>query len=294
MTRPAGKVRGAALLLVLWLIVLLTAVVGSFALAARVEHIQGHVLARGVVARNAARAGVEYALTRVQLDDPRLRWLPNGQPHAWNYAGAAVEIRIVDENGKLDLNQAAAPLLAGLLRALEVEPARAQRLAAAIVDWRDRDPLTQPGGGAEDGDYAAAGRPYGAKDEPFEDIAELQQVLGFTPELFDAIAPHVTVFSGLAQPVAQFAGAPVLDALGMDGAAIVEQRARIDPVLGQAAPGLPGMAGPGLGSGTYSIDSRARLGDGREARLRVVLRLGGGMPGRAYTALRWEEGASSR
>lgn len=290
--RPARE-RGAALLLVLWLIVLLTAIVGSFALAARVENIQGHVLARGLVARNAARAGVEYALTRVQQRDPRLQWLPNGQPHQWTYGGAGIEIRIVDENGKVDLNQAAPPLLAGLLMALEIDQPQAQRLAAAIADWRDSDPLSQPAGGAEDGDYASAGLPYGAKDAPFEGIAELEQVLGFTPELFDSIAPYVTVHSNLAQPDPQFAAAPVLDAMGLDGSTIVEQRGRIDPATGAPLPAL-GAPGFGGGSGTYSIDSRARLADGREARLRVVLRMGGGMPGSTYTALRWEEGASSR
>ena len=50
------KARGAALLLVLWLVAMLTALVGSFALAARTEHLQGQVLARGVEAQALARA----------------------------------------------------------------------------------------------------------------------------------------------------------------------------------------------------------------------------------------------
>ncbi|MDQ3229370.1 MAG: general secretion pathway protein GspK, partial [Pseudomonadota bacterium] len=62
------------------------------------------------------------------------------------------------------------------------------------------------------------------------------------------------------------------------------------------------QTGPGEGgglvatpSGTYSIASRARLRNGREAVLRVVARVGGsGVPGSAYTPLRWEEGASPR
>ena len=54
---PAARERGAALILVLWLIVLLTALIGGFALAARVEALQGRVLVRGLVASNAARAG---------------------------------------------------------------------------------------------------------------------------------------------------------------------------------------------------------------------------------------------
>lgn len=289
--------RGAALLLVLWMITLLTGLVGGFALAARIEALQGRVLVSGVAASNAARAGVEYAMTRVSHPDPRRQWRPDGRTHAWDYAGAEVEVRIVDENGKVDLNQAGAPLLAALLQAVGTEQDVTARLAGAIVDWRDPDPLTQPSGGAEDPDYASAGLPYGAKDAQFESIAELEQVLGFTPEIYAAVEPHVTVFSGLARPEEAFAQGPVLNAMGLDGDMLVEQRLRADPVTGR--PGgpidveMPGLGVVGGGSGTYSVRSRARLADGRESEMRVVVRTGGSaVPGMAYTALRWEEGAS--
>src|SRR5690606_23169734 len=62
---PRRAPRGAALLLVLWLVALLAALVGAFAMIAQVEHLQGQVLSRGVVARQAARAGLEYALSRL-------------------------------------------------------------------------------------------------------------------------------------------------------------------------------------------------------------------------------------
>lgn len=322
---PRRGARGAALLLVLWLITLLTALVGSFALAARIENMQAHVLARGLVARNAARAGIEYALTRVELDDPRLQWRPDGQPHEWRYADARVEIRIVDESGKVDLNQADATLLAGLLQAigggapadtaagraspdkaagtepvaidpLSIDEYQARQLAAAILDWRDRNSLTQPVGGAEDPAYASAGRPYGAKDAPFEGIAELQQVLGFTPALYDAIKRYVTVHTGRALPDTAFAPPAVLDAMGLEGDAAARS-GLTDLVTGRPLPGPSNAAGIPVrrrGSGTYSIDSRARLADGRQARLQVVVRMGGATPGSAYTALRWQEGASSR
>jgi general secretion pathway protein K len=289
--------RGAALLLVLWLIALLTALVGGFALVARMEHLQGQVLVRGLVAQSAARAGVEYAMTRLASGDPERQWQPDGRPYPWRYGNAQLEIRIVDESGKLDINQADATVLAALLAALGSDPVDAERLAAAIVDWRDPDQLTQPAGGAEDNDYASAGRPYGAKDAAFEGIAELEQVLGFTPELYALVAPHVTVHSGLPRPEPTFASAPVLDAIGLDGAAVVEQRTSTLPGGGGA--GGAGQAAFGAGganpSGTYSIDSLARLADGRESLLRVVVRAGGSaVPGMAYTALHWEEGASPR
>jgi general secretion pathway protein K len=299
-TSAFRRQRGAALLLVMWLIAMLTALIGSFALMARVENLQGRLLVRGLVAQNAARAGMEYALTRVTQSDPRLQWRPDGTPYRWSYAGAEVEVKLIDENGKIDLNQADPALLTALIQGAGgiEQQADAARLASAIADWRDPDPLTQVSGGAEDPDYASAGLPYGAKDAEFESVAELEQVLGFTPALYAKLEPYLTVYSGRSQPDPAFAAAPVLDAMGLNGADVVAQRGRRNPD-GTPMPsgGLPGQL-PGLvgeGSGTYSIDSRARLSDGRESVLRVVVRAGGGaVPGMAYTPLRWEEGASPR
>ncbi|MBB1088006.1 general secretion pathway protein GspK [Lysobacter sp. SG-8] len=291
-----ARARGAALLLVLWLITLLTALVGGFALAARVEALQGRVLVSGFVAGNSAHAGIDYAMTRVDLADPKRQWRPDGQPHGWHYGGAEIEVRIVDENGKVDLNQADMALLSQLLQVLGSDPQQAAQLASAIIDWRDLDILTQVAGGAEDQDYAAAGRPYGAKDGEFESVAELEQVLGFTPELYARIEPHVTIYSGLARPEPAFASSEVLSAMGLDGEAIIEQRRQLDPVTGLPVGVTPdGQSLVGSRSGTYSIDSRARLTDGRETVVRAVVRAGGSaVPGKAYTVLRWEEGVSPR
>ena len=291
----AGAMRGAALLLVLWLVALLTALVGTFALAARTEHLQGQVLSRGVVAQQAARAGIEYAITRIGNDDPRWRWLGDGREYHWTYGDAQVDIRIVDEQGKVDLNMADAGLLASLLRVLGSDPRQAAQVAAAILDWRDIDSLTQPSGGAEDADYAAAGRAYGAADVPLESVAEVEQVLGMTPALYARLAPQVTVYSGRERPDPAFASAQVLAAMGLDAPRVLAQRRAWTPASGRPPPLLPGGEPlVGTDSGTYSIDSRARL-RGRTAVLRVVVRSGGnGLPGSAWTPLRWEEGASPR
>lgn len=291
---PRTRAGGAALLLVLWLVAMLAALVGAFALIAQMEHLQGQVLFRGVVARQAARAGLDYAMERLASQDARIAWVPDGRAYAWTYRDADIELRVVDEHGKVDLNLADMPLLSGLLEATGSERADAAAIAAAILDWRDPDPLTQPAGGAEDPDYAAADLPYGAKDGPFEDIAELQQVLGVDDAVFAAVAPHVTVHSGRARPDPAFAAAPVLAALGLDAGQVLALRQAWDPASGQPPPVVPGL-GPlgGSGSGTYSIDSRARLRDGRETMLRVVVRAGGsGLPGSTYTPLEWQEEAS--
>lgn len=278
--------RGAALILVMWLVALLTALIGAYAATARIEYMQGRGLHGAVAAESAARAGLEYALVRVQAQEPDYAWMPDGRPYRWNFGAATVEVRIVDESGKVDLNAADVGLLSALLRAVGAAQERADAVAAAIVDWRDADDLTQPMGGAEAPQYAQAGRPYGAKNAPFETVPELEQVLGMDRGLFEAVAPHLTVFSGLPQPDQRFAGGAVLQAIGVDPQAILMQRDADDG----SAPDLVGG-----GSGTYSIDSRARLADGRQAVLRAVVRAGGGgLPGSAYVPLQWEEGATPR
>jgi general secretion pathway protein K len=288
--------RGAALMLVLWLVALLTALVGTFALMARTEGLQGRAVVGGVVGGGAARAGVEYALVRVASTDPRVQWRPDGRAYRWRYDEADVTVRIVDEDGKVDLNQSDAGLLAGLMEATGIDRQRAERLAGAILDWRDPDPLTQPSGGGEDPDYAGAGLPWGAKDAEFESVAELLHVLGMTAGDYARIAPHVTVYTGRARPEPAYAGAPVLTAMGLDGEDLVRRREAWDPSRGQPLPGVPGAENlQAYGSGTYSIESQARLRDGRVAALRVVVRSGGNaVPGMAYTPLRWEEGLSPR
>lgn len=286
--------RGVALLLVLWLVALFTALVGGFARTAQMERLQGSVLRDGVVAGEAARAGLEYAMVRVNASDRRMRWVPDGRDNAWRYGDAEIRVRIVDEMGKVDLNAAGSPLLSALFRQVGVAPGDADRISGAIMDWRDPDSLIQPSGGAEDDDYAAAGRPYGAKDAPFESIAEVEQVLGMTPAIYARVEPFLTVFSGNDTPDASYAAPEVLAAMGLDANNIVAQRQRWDPASGQPPPMLP--SGESLndgGTGTYSIWSRARLRNGRETVLHAIVRSGGnGLPGSAYTALQWEEGTS--
>ncbi|GAB1408523.1 type II secretion system protein GspK [Thermomonas brevis] len=269
------RARGAALLLVMWLVLLLAGLVAGYAMASRIESLQGNGVARGLVAAEAARAGVEFAAARMLEADPARRWAADGRPYRFDFDGVPVEIAVRDETAKVDLNAAAPDLFARLFVELGEPRESATRIAGAIVDWRDNDPLVQAAGGAEDDDYRAAGLPWGAKDAPFETVAEVEQVLGMRPALYAAAAPHLTVHSGRALPDQRFADSIVLAAMGVG-----ERPAPIDP-----------QAAPPPGSGTYSIDSRARLPEGRQAQLSVVLRMGGsGLPGSTYTALQWQSG----
>jgi len=289
--------RGAAFLIVLWLLALLAVVLGGFALIARSERLMARHLLDGTQARYAAEAGVHRAVYALALPDPTQRWLPDGRPYRIRWHDFDIEIRIVDESGKIDLNAVDPGLLERFFKVHGVEPEHAAALASAVVDWRDPDDLLTPNG-AEDRQYEQAGLGYGAKDAPFDLVSELQQVLGMNHELYRRIEPALTINSGLSMPNPAFAQADVLQALGDFDPALVqqliEQRHAWTPTGGTAPPVLPDGTPivASAGGGTYSIMSRARMKSGAFAELDTVVRLGGAAAsGLAFAVLRWQDGS---
>lgn len=285
------NMRGAALVLVLWLLALLTATIGAFALSARIEYLQGRLSTDLGGGRQIAHAGIDYALSRMRATPTQPAWHADGRRYRWQFDGRTVDLRVIDETGKVDLNLADRHLLEELFHALEIEPTRATRVAGAILDWRDADDLRQPAGGAESADYIEAGYPHGAKNARFDSINELQRVLGMDAVLHAKVAPFVTVF-GTPRPNSRHAAAPVLTAMGMDAALVLAQREQEQPGDGlEPMSSLPYATG----SGTYSIESHVRMDNGHVVALRGVFRLTPlGATDTPYTVLRWEQGALER
>jgi len=288
--------RGVAFILVLWLLALLTILLGSFALVSRTEAIQARHLYDTTAARYAAEAGVNRAVFHLSVADPTQRWLPDGRAYEFEFEGAQLKLEITDESGLIDLNASDTQTLNLFFVAHGLDEQAAASLADAILDWRDTDDLVSPNG-AEDPDYEAAGLDYGAKDAPFDTVSEVQQVLGMTPQLFARVAPALTIYSGQPEPNPAFAPWEVLRArIGMTdelARAVIEARHAWDPTLGGPPPTLPDgtpLMAQG-GTGTYSIAARATLPNGAWTQLEATLRLGGaGASGLAYTVLRWQDG----
>lgn len=284
---------GAALLLVLWILLLLAGLIAVFALTARTEALQGSALRNNLAGRHAAEAGIEIAALRLSAADPAARWMPDSRLNQFEFDGYQIAVRVQDEAGKFDLNASAAGDLALLLMVLGVDETRAHALSGAIQDWRDSDELLAMGGGAEDRDYAAAGRPYGAKDQPFSTLSELQQVLGMDEATYRLLVPHVTIFTAQPRPDPSFAQMPVLQALGLGA----DQASLMISLREAWRPGLPPPLLPGggalavVGSGTYSVASRATRPDGTAVEVTATLRIGAGMGfGQLYAPLAWRTG----
>ena len=299
-SRPMRPVRrdmqGAALLLVLWITALLAIIRGSLAVLARTELLQSRNLFDTVRAQLAAEAGVARAVYELNRTDLMTRWLPDGRTYTVEFEGQEIELTVQDESGKVDINAADAVTLQAMFMLAGQDEETARRLAAAVIDWRDPDDLVQPEG-AEDAEYEAAGREYGAADYPFRVAAELQQVLGMDYGIYRSVADWITVYGGMGQPNPAYAPPELLALFPGVTPEIAQQlvtlRRSMDPAQMQAAQlTLPGT-GQSLmaagGTSTYTVRSLAVLPNGTEAALEVTLRMGGGAGGRAYSVLRWRE-----
>lgn len=297
--------RGVAFILVLWVIAMLSILLGSFSMIARTENLQSRHLFDTTRARYAAEAGLNLAIYELRKSDPALRWVGDGRPYTFGYGDAEVEVRITDDTGKIDLNAAAVSRnparLVGLFTARGVEQPEAEALADAVIDWVDEDDLSQPNG-AEIADYKAAGLSYGPKNAPFDTVSELQQVLGMNYALYEKLEPSLTIYSGRADPSVAFASVETLQAMYPEASVeelqmLVEQRQAMAPgdlgAAGLLAPdGTPMMAGGG--GVTYSVKSRATLPNGASTTLDATIRMGGiTVGGRPYVILRWRDGETS-
>lgn len=299
-SRPASlrvaPVRGIALVLVLWVIALLVIVLGGFVVLARTENLQTRHLFDSARARYAAESGLAYAALELRRVNPDLRWVPDGRRYEFDFEGAKVEVEVIDESGKVDINGADEQILASLFRTLGVEEQRAAALADAVLDFRDADDLVRANG-AEDNEYDAADLAYGPPNRNFGTVEELQQVLGMDYELYRLMEPHITVYARTARPNAAFASAVVLQALpGITAdlaAALVEQRrlqAPGQPAIPITLPdGTPLV--PAGGGVTYTLRSKATLPNGAWTVLDATIRLGGAPGGRAFSILRWRPGS---
>ena len=191
--RRRDRVRGLALVAVLWIVSALMIVTSGVVYAVRGE-VRTVASFREIAAASAiGDAGVIFAARQLTGAKNRESRLLQSE---FSFEEVAVGMRIVPLTGLIDLNAAPEPLLADLISvAGEVERGRASRLAQRVIDWRDADDQPQPDG-AEDPAYAAAGSPFRTRGGPFEAPEDLLQVLDVDFDLFQRLRPLVTVHAG--------------------------------------------------------------------------------------------------
>lgn len=282
-SRPRFQ-RGIALIMVLWAIALLTVIAASYAFETRTEAQLSINLVEKAKAEAAADAGVHRAIADLlQTRDSVFK--NSREQRSLRFEDADLRIAVISEHGLIDLNAAPDALIrqaAG--RALNALPSTegvtADSIADSILDWRDADKTKRPAG-AEDSDYRAAERPYGAADQAFISVSELSLILGIPLDLYRELRKYFTVHTRASRVDPQAASRDVLLAIpGLTSEAVesyIEERERADADAPARVPLDLLAAGAGYLSRTrptiYAILAEARLSSGAIARSGVVVRL---------------------
>jgi general secretion pathway protein K len=286
--------KGIALVLVLWVLLLLTIITGSFALIARMDRLEAHTLLSGTQARMSAEAAIHLAVLALRDPEDETRMLADGRIYQQEIDGVLVEVSAIDERGKLDINATDELTLANLFTGHGMDIVDAEILAAAVLDWRDEDELERVDGAEEDA-YFAAGLDVGPANRPFMMTEELLQVIGMHYELYRKLEPGITVFSRAGVPNPAFAPVEALMAMPdityEEAMNFVEQRNSQQPgdSLGTELPNGVVVMEQGRGV-TYSIQARATMPNGVWEQLQATIRLGGNRSGSPFRVLRWREG----
>lgn len=202
MTFRAHRQHGSALIGVLWCVALLSILAVSLLHTTQIDLKIAKNYSDRIQARYLALAGVEKAKALL-LQDARTR-SRSGKSHSTTLYDAPTQFKdikfgrgeyrllrrdesgtvangVSDEDGRLNINVATQE---ELMKIRGMTP----DVAAAIMDWRDRDNTVSPGG-AEAEYYASLRPPYSPRNKDFPSIRELLMVRGISRSMLYGEGP---------------------------------------------------------------------------------------------------------
>lgn len=199
---------GFALLATLWLVVAFGVIGLEWGLRAKELRRVAMNTADSATARAAAESGLAQARARLaealrqnrdssigEAVPPLDPWrdLALAVPDSTGrYGDALWWIQLEDVGSKLDLNSADPDELRKMIIALRIDAGQANVVAQSVADWRDPDDAHRPQG-AEREWYAQMDRPVMPRNGPFQDVTELRHVRGVTEEVYEKVAPYLSV-----------------------------------------------------------------------------------------------------
>lgn len=294
--------RGMALLVVLAVVALLTAVLTELAFSTLVDLRLTETFRDTTRAYYLAKGGITAG--RMILQEDRNGY--DGFDELWsqgvtNYpvADGAVSVRIIDQDGKLGINALVQENTPNTLMvdrfyrlfvALDLDNlGNPAELTANLIDWLDSgdtpyqvirtDGVNIPVAGAEDSYYKGLPQPYPVKNGRLDTLDELALIKGFTPEVLRRILPHVALHDHTTVNINTASGA-VLRALDLqiDAKVVetliayrqetpIERLEQLEVVLPvgaySALKSLGNLGSLGVQSSRYRIEAKAVINDGR-------------------------------
>ncbi len=198
--------KGIALLMVIWILALLSVIVGEFCFTMKTqvqivrnvkETTQAHYIAAAGV--NAAieqliqqvltPASAQAADERDEADEAEVeevqevQWRVNTEIPPISFGTGEYRVWIDNEGGKVNINLADKTILRAMLDGFAIEDSEKDIIVDSILDWRDKNDLHLING-AEDDYYLSLPEPYECKDGYFDSVEELLLVRGVTPEIY--------------------------------------------------------------------------------------------------------------
>lgn len=317
MSAPAAAVtrageRGFALLAVLLVLALLGVVGTEFAFSMRLEASMVRSYQDRIVARNLAEAGVEQAIREI-LSEAALAGEPNDEPLTFFRTAldplprlprqdvalgrGRFSYRISDEEARLDVNKAPADRIDRLLAVLGYEKRVRDTIVDSLQDWQDADENHRLNGAESEDTYLKLPVPYRSRNGPLEDIRELLQIHGMTPEIYyghdrvPGLRDYVTV-NGADQVNINTASEVVLRALGLSDAEVSEivQSRRVVPYTT-----VDRFGGRGLGTATHTfrVEAEGVVAGEPRAWVMAIVRKEAAGTGRDVEVLGWDPDAQA-
>ncbi len=195
---PFTSEKGIALMMVLWVVVLLSIISLNYFSSNRWNSAGTRNLKEETLSYYMAMSGYQEAVNYLLSDkNPSLDFIdPEG--NFWTDIDnepvtgkrtteeGEIEIRITDENAKININYVDGVHLANLFRHVGISEDVITELVDSVMDWKDSEgtaELTRPSG-AESDYYEGLENPYTAKNMFFDVPEELLLVKGMQPEYF--------------------------------------------------------------------------------------------------------------
>jgi len=285
--------RGFALLAVMLVMALLAVIVTEFAVSTRLEASMIRSYKDGILAAHLAEAAVQQAIreimgpgTVVALDEDgtvsfyrtvdtsvvpvKLSRLPRQKV---GLGSGEFSYRISDEESRLNVNVSARDRVDRLFATMGLDKQVRDIINDSLQDWKDPDDLHRINGAESEDYYLKLPVPYRARNGRLQDVAELLQIRGVTPEIYrgdnsrPALADLVTVV-GRDTINMNTAPAPVLAALGFSQAELAEITATRVRTPYTSVPARFAGKGLGVGSATFRIEAEGLVAG--EPRARIV------------------------
>jgi general secretion pathway protein K len=304
---------GIALILVLWILVLLSIVALNYLSSSRWNMASTRNLKDETTSYYMALSGYNEAVNYLLADKDQTMDFTDADGNFWTsgdavpvtgkkaVGGGEVDIEIIDEDSKVNINAATPEALKSLFSYAGIPDDQVQIIVDSLLDWKDSDSDVRLNG-AEDDYYEGLSDPYETKNMNFDLPEELALVRGVKPEYLygskdiKAVLPLITTF-GSGNININTVSTEMMQAMGLDEGtidAIMKQRSGESKGFRAVPPEFAALGFRATVTNNLRIEVTARANNGGTAsKIVAVINRQYGVHGYKLQNLYWSESAEN-